>query len=67
LDVGVLLPLGVWLCWRTAAGSARRPARSLSPHAISVLALVVGGIYGIGGGSLLGPILVGAGMPVAAA
>jgi hypothetical protein len=32
-----------------------------------VLALVVGGIYGIGGGSLLGPILVGARMPVAVA
>jgi uncharacterized membrane protein YfcA len=26
---------------------------------------VVGGIYGIGGGSILGPILVGRGMPVA--
>ena len=26
---------------------------------------IVGGIYGIGGGSLLGPILVGSGMPVA--
>lgn len=26
---------------------------------------VVGGIYGIGGGSLLGPILVGRGVPVA--
>ena len=26
---------------------------------------VVGGIYGIGGGSLLGPILVGRGIPVA--
>ena len=25
---------------------------------------IVGGIYGIGGGSLLGPILVGSGMPV---
>ncbi len=34
---------------------------------ITVLALavgVVGGIYGIGGGSLLGPILVGRGHPV---
>jgi uncharacterized membrane protein YfcA len=26
---------------------------------------VVGGVYGIGGGSLLGPLLVGAGLPVA--
>ena len=32
------------------------------------MALVVGiagGVYGIGGGSILGPVLVGAGMPVA--
>jgi uncharacterized membrane protein YfcA len=68
IAAGVLLPLGVWLRWRTAAGPSHRPPRSLSPHAISALALVVGvvgGIYGIGGGSLLGPILVGAGMPVA--
>lgn len=64
----VLLSLGVWLCWRTCSGPSVRPARSLSPHAITVLALVVGvvgGIYGIGGGSILGPILVGAGLPVA--
>jgi uncharacterized membrane protein YfcA len=36
--------------------------------AVTTLALIVGvigGIYGIGGGSILGPILVGRGMPVA--
>jgi uncharacterized membrane protein YfcA len=39
-----------------------------SPRAIVGLALivgVVGGIYGIGGGSILGPILAGLGMPIA--
>ncbi|MFC5958633.1 sulfite exporter TauE/SafE family protein [Streptomyces pratens] len=38
-----------------------------SGRAVSGLALavgVIGGVYGIGGGSLLGPILVGRGMPV---
>jgi uncharacterized membrane protein YfcA len=40
----------------------------LPPRTLTGLALVigvVGGIYGIGGGSLLGPILVGRGLPVA--
>ncbi|WP_246238640.1 TSUP family transporter [Acrocarpospora corrugata] len=39
-----------------------------SRRAIGLLAVVVGmagGMYGIGGGSLLGPILVGRGLPVA--
>ncbi|MEY9994906.1 putative membrane protein YfcA [Streptomyces sp. V4I8] len=39
------------------------PARSLTALVLAVG--VVGGIYGIGGGSLLGPILVGRGLPVA--
>ncbi|MFD4571482.1 TSUP family transporter [Streptomyces sp. NPDC058417] len=45
-----------------------RPAGPPSPRTLTVLALTVGaigGVYGIGGGSLLGPILVGRGMPVA--
>ena len=62
-----LLPLGVWLWVRTfrTAGPARAKP---SPRSITLLSLgvgVIGGIYGIGGGSLLGPILVGRGMPVA--
>lgn len=65
----LLLPLGLWLCARTL-----RPARHgppvppPSPRATTGLALAVGvagGVYGIGGGSLLGPILVGRGVPVA--
>ncbi|MCF2527205.1 sulfite exporter TauE/SafE family protein [Yinghuangia soli] len=65
-----LLPLGLWLCWRTlrSPAPARGPAGPPSPRTTSRLAVAVGvagGIYGIGGGSLLGPILVGRGMPVA--
>jgi len=67
----LLLPLGVWLCGRALRPAQRGgPARRSepSPRTITALALVVGtvgGIYGIGGGSILGPILVGRGMPVA--
>ncbi|MGW6488004.1 TSUP family transporter [Streptomyces sp. NPDC055056] len=65
-----LFPLGVWLIVRTlvparqaARSDAGVPARTVTGMALAVG--VVGGIYGIGGGSLLGPILVGRGMPVA--
>ncbi|MFJ6610827.1 TSUP family transporter [Streptomyces sp. NPDC091289] len=66
----LLLPLGSWLCLRTLRRASRTadPEREPSPRAVTRLAMVVGvvgGIYGIGGGSLLGPILVGRGMPVA--
>ncbi|MFJ9635155.1 sulfite exporter TauE/SafE family protein [Streptomyces sp. NPDC101178] len=65
----LLLPLGGWLCLRTLHRAARPAAvREPSSRAITRLAMAVGvagGIYGIGGGSLLGPILVGRGMPVA--
>lgn len=71
LVAALLLPLGTWLCLRTL-----RPAREQrhpdtaepSAAALAVLAVsvgVVGGIYGIGGGSLLGPILAARGMPLA--
>ncbi|WP_434740135.1 TSUP family transporter [Micromonospora sp. SH-82] len=64
----ILFPLGLWLCLRAAATrpwpTGPAPSR---PRLISLSALVgvVGGVYGIGGGSILGPILVGRGMPVA--
>ncbi|MFH9211829.1 sulfite exporter TauE/SafE family protein [Streptomyces globisporus] len=65
----LLLPLGGWLCLRTLRRASRpAPAREPSPRTVTRLAMAVGvagGIYGIGGGSLLGPILVGRGMPVA--
>lgn len=68
LTAVLLVPLGLWLIRRTV-----RPARGAgdaepSPRAVTGLALavgVVGGVYGIGGGSLLGPLLVGRGMSVA--
>ncbi|MBL1110691.1 sulfite exporter TauE/SafE family protein [Streptomyces sp. 5-8] len=66
----LLLPLGIWLCARTIhprAAGANTPEQP-SPRTVTALALAVGtvgGIYGIGGGSILGPILVGRGMPVA--
>ncbi|MFJ4632843.1 sulfite exporter TauE/SafE family protein [Streptomyces sp. NPDC088847] len=69
LVAALMLPIGTWLIIRTL-----RPARSGTRHpqpasrTITGLALVVGvmgGIYGIGGGSILGPILVGRGIPVA--
>lgn len=62
---GVLLPLGLWLL----VGAQRLPRARPAPtartrHLIWLLALVVGtvgGIYGIGGGSLLAPLLLAAG------
>jgi uncharacterized membrane protein YfcA len=62
-----LLPLGTWLAIRTLRPPQQAPATALSPRAITVLALavgIVGGIYGIGGGSILGPVLAGRGLPV---
>ncbi|MFG1645547.1 sulfite exporter TauE/SafE family protein [Amycolatopsis sp. NPDC049252] len=67
----VLLPLGTWLCVKTLR---RRPARRHThrppaPRTIFLLGLIagtVGGIYGIGGGSILGPVLAGLGLPIAA-
>jgi uncharacterized membrane protein YfcA len=59
----VLLPLGLWLI--TNAARPKMPDRPpLSRRTILALGGVVGtvgGVYGIGGGSLLGPILAGRG------
>jgi uncharacterized membrane protein YfcA len=65
----VLLPLGIWLIARTLRPTAA-PARGATPTprvlvALSFVVGVIGGIYGIGGGSLLAPVLVGRGLPVA--
>jgi uncharacterized protein len=65
----VLLPLGSWLATLGARGpAASRPDRAPAPErAIFVLALVVGvigGIYGIGGGSILSPLLLALGYSV---
>jgi uncharacterized protein len=63
----VLLPLGVWLILRgrTATPSRRRSPRPGTITGLSLAVGVIGGIYGIGGGSILGPMLVGSGMAVA--
>jgi uncharacterized protein len=61
----VLLPLGIWLALTApAVASAARPVREIPVTALILLALVVGcvgGIYGIGGGSILAPVLIGSG------
>jgi uncharacterized protein len=65
LAASVLLPLGVWLC--TGRRIRTRPGWTTGrPLAVAGLVVgIVGGIYGIGGGSLLGPLLVGACLSVA--
>lgn len=66
LAAAVLLPVGLFILRRPAPGSI---GRRLAPRTVRSLALVVGvvgGMYGVGGGSILGPILVGTGMTVAA-
>lgn len=62
----VLIPLGTWLALTAPAPVAATAARDRRRLILllSVGTGVVGGIYGIGGGSLLGPILVGLGFSV---
>jgi uncharacterized protein len=64
----VLLPLGAWLALTRPAPAADpgRAARLIPTPVLVVLAAAVGcvgGIYGIGGGSILAPILIGSGRP----
>jgi uncharacterized protein len=72
----VMLPLGVWLAvtrpvTSTAGAGSGEPPRRVrvlpDPALIAIAAAVgcVGGIYGIGGGSVLAPILIGSGRPPA--
>jgi hypothetical protein len=66
LAAAVLLAMGLVVL---AAPVASRPAPWLNDRvtvAAGVVAGTVGGLYGIGGGSLLGPFLVGAGLSVVA-
>jgi Sulfite exporter TauE/SafE len=62
----LLLPLGVWLLVRDQRPTRRTGA--LAPGILVTLGFaagLVGGIYGIGGGSLLAPVLVASGYLVA--
>ena len=64
----VLLPLGAWLALTRPASSdgQARAVRVIPPPALVLIAAVVGcvgGIYGIGGGSILAPMLVATGRP----
>jgi uncharacterized protein len=70
LVAALLLPLGIWLAVTRTARDRRpaRPTRRIPGPVLVVLASVtgcVGGIYGIGGGSILSPILIGSGRPAA--
>jgi uncharacterized protein len=64
----VLFPLGIWLVLTRPAPSGepgRRERLVPAPVLVVLAAMVgcVGGIYGIGGGSILAPILIGSGRP----
>jgi hypothetical protein len=62
----VLVPLGVWLFVSRSGRTDVRRVPQLSPMAIVAIATVVGGVggmYGIGGGSILAPVLIGSGRP----
>lgn len=72
LAAALLLPIGLFILVRRnrpvgGADSGVPQHRWLLGSRLTALALatgVVGGVYGIGGGSILGPILVGAGYPL---
>ncbi len=60
---GVLLPLGLWLMLGSQRMAPDRPEPSPRGrrllYVMSLAVGVVGGIYGIGGGSILAPVLIG--------
>jgi len=63
----VLIPLGIWLVFTRPGRAGRpdgRPGRLIPAPALMALAAIVGcvgGIYGIGGGAFLAPVLIGSG------
>jgi uncharacterized protein len=64
----VLFPLAVWLIARrpTATAEVSGTTRAIPAPVLVLLAAAVGcvgGIYGIGGGSVLAPVLIGTGKP----
>ena len=65
----VLVPLGAWLALVRAPAPDSRRSRLPRPVLMIIAAAVgcVGGIYGVGGGSILAPVLIGDGHPPAKA
>jgi uncharacterized protein len=67
----VLVPLGIWLVATRPARRDDDPSRPVRRIPVPVLVVLsaavgcVGGIYGIGGGSILAPILIGSGRKAA--
>jgi uncharacterized protein len=64
----VMIPLGTWLALTRPPGpdNPARPARTIPAPVLIILAAAVGcvgGIYGIGGGVILAPMLIGSGRP----
>jgi uncharacterized membrane protein YfcA len=63
----VLMPLGAWLLLgRPTPAALTTGGRALSDRRLVLLSLVVGGvggIYGIGGGAILAPVLIGSRRP----
>jgi uncharacterized membrane protein YfcA len=66
IATAVLLPTGLLILrsTRRTGTRLRMPLRARTISLASFAVGIVGGIYGIGGGSILGPILVGSGMAV---
>jgi uncharacterized membrane protein YfcA len=64
----VLVPLGLLLLVRRAPSGARHPAAIGDPQlvAFSFVVGIVGGVYGIGGGSIIAPVLASLGMSIRA-
>jgi uncharacterized membrane protein YfcA len=64
----VLLPLGLWLLVGSQAVPRPRPQQSprhrLATWLLALVVGTIGGIYGIGGGSILAPVLIALGYSV---
>jgi uncharacterized membrane protein YfcA len=65
LAAAVLAPVGLFILRKPAPGSLGRRLGRRTVGALAFVVGVVGGLYGIGGGSVIGPVLVGTGMAVA--
>jgi uncharacterized membrane protein YfcA len=61
----VLTAMGLWLALGRPAAGRRPPPGTPAVLAVAALAGLIGGAYGIGGGSVIAPSLVALGLPVA--